>query len=136
MPAMADLVIKASDGTTDVTMNALAASGSDGTPAMWRHDTGVNAGVPSNARARLSVASKWNGPKTARQVTFEYVYPYAVQDTTTSLYSTPHQAVLKGIFTLPAGMPAAGLKEAAYRGLNAISATLIKQAAETGYAPT
>jgi hypothetical protein len=133
---MASITVKKYDGTTDIVYDALSASGGDSSPAVWRQDTGAAAGLPVGLRAWLKALTKWNSPKNARQMTFEYVYPYAVQSADTTLYSAKDRIVLTGIITLPQGVPASAINEAAYQGFNLLGSTLIKSAAAAGYAPT
>ncbi len=135
MPSMASITVKKNDGTTDIVYDALAGSGGDSSPAAWRQDTGAAAGLPVGLRSSFKVSSKWNGPKTARQLAFEYVMPYAVQDSTTTLYSAKDRVVLTGVVTMPQAIPASSLNEVA-QGLNLLAATLIKQSVQAGYAPT
>lgn len=135
MPAMASITVKKNDGTTDIVYDALSASGGDGSPAVWRQDTGAAAALPVGLRQTLKVWSTWNGPKTARQMKFNFVYPYAVQDSTTTLYSAKDRMVFDGIITMPQAIPAATLNEIAQLH-NLLAAALIKQAVQAGYAPT
>ncbi len=135
MPTMASITVKKYDGTTDIVYDALSASGGDGSPAVWRQDTGAAAGLPVGLRSQLKLWTMWNGPKTARQLKFNFVLPYAVQDSTTTLYSAKDRIVAEGIFTMPQAIPAATLNEV-YQILNLLGSTLVKQSAATGYAPT
>ncbi len=136
MPSMANITVKKYDGTTDIVYDALSGSGGDGSPAVWRQDTGAAAGLPVGHRSNLRMFSKWNGPKTARVCSFDAAFPYAVQDSTTTLYSAKDKAVFTGTFVLPTAIPAAWLNEATYQMANLIAATLIKQAMAAGYSPT
>lgn len=135
MPSMASLTVKKYDGTTDIVYDALSASGGDGSPSVWRQDTGAAAGLPVGLRSVLKLWTLWNGPKTARQAKFNFVFPYAVQDSTTTLYSAKDRVVFDGIVTVPQGIPASEINEAVYQGLNALAATLVKQSVAAGYAP-
>lgn len=135
MPSMASITVKKADGTTDIVYDSITASGGENSPAVWRQDTGAAAGLPVGLRSLFKLASKWNGPKTARQVTFEYVLPYAVQDSTTTLYSAKDRVVMTGIVTMPQGAPASLLNEAV-QGLNLMASTLVKSSVQAGYAPT
>jgi hypothetical protein len=136
MPAMASLTVKKADETTNIVYDALSASGGDGSPAVWRQDTGAVAALPVGLRAQFKLATTWNGPKTARQSKFNYVRPYAVQDSTTTLYSAKDRVVIDGIMTVPQGIPSTEINESIYQALNCLAASLIKQAASSGYAPT
>lgn len=135
MPSMASITVKKADGTTDIVFDSIAASGGESSPAVWRQDTGAAAGLPVGLRSLFKLASKWNGPKTARLITFELVQPYAFQDSTTTLYSAKDRVVMTGTITLPQALPAANLNEAVQL-LNLMSSTLIKSSVQAGYAPT
>lgn len=135
MPSMASITVKKADGTTDIVFDSLAASGGESSPAVWRQDTGAVAGLPVGLRSLFKVSSKWNGPKTARQVSFEMTMPYAVQDSTTTLYSAKDRVVLTGVITLPQAIPASALNESV-QALNLMASTLIKSSVQAGYAPT
>jgi hypothetical protein len=136
MPSMANIVVKKADDTTNITYDVVSASGGDMSPAVWRQDTGAVAGLPVGLRNVFKLSSKWNGPKTARQISFELTMPYAVQDSTTTLYSAKDRVVFNGMMTVPQGIPAANINEAVYQGLNLVGALLTRQAAAAGYAPT
>ncbi|DAD51716.1 coat protein [ssRNA phage Zoerhiza.2_10] len=135
MPTMASITVKKADTVTNIVYDALAASGGDNSPAVWRQDTGAAAGLPVGLRSQFRVLSKWNGPKTARQVSFEFIMPYAVQDSTTTKYSATDRVVASGLFTLPQGIPSTNLNEVV-QGLNLLASTLIASALQTGYAPS
>lgn len=134
MPSMASITVKKADGTTDIVYDAITASGGESSPAVWRQDTGAVAGLPVGLRSSFKVASKWNGPKTARQLQFAFEQPYAVQDSTTTLYSAKDRVVMSGVITLPQGIPASALNECV-QGLNLLASTLVKASAQAGYAP-
>lgn len=136
MPTMASVTVKKFDGTTDIIYDALSGSGGDGSPSVWRQDTGAAAGLPVGLRNVLKLNTQWNGPKTARQAKFNFVAPYAIQDSTTTLYSAKDRVVIDGVFTVPQGIPAANLNEAVYQACNLLAASLLKQAISAGYAPT
>jgi hypothetical protein len=136
MAAIANITVKKADGTTDIVYDAISGSGGDNSPAVWRQDTGAAAGLPVGLRSWLKMLTKWNGPKSARQVTFEYVSPYALQDSTTTKYSASDRVVVTGIITIPQAIPASQINEAVYQSLNLLASTLVKSSAASGYAPT
>lgn len=135
MPQMAPLTVKKDDGTTNIVYDVLNASGGDAAPAIWRQDTGAPAGLPVGLRSIFKLLSKWNGPKTARQTRFNFVMPYAVQDSTTTLYNAYDRVVLDGVITVPQGIPASVINEACAQSLNLLATTLVKQSCQAGYAP-
>jgi hypothetical protein len=67
---------------------------------------------------------------------FNFVSPYAVQDSTTTLYGAKDRVVFDGMITIPQGIPSSQINEAIYQGLNLLGATLVKQSGSSGYAPT
>lgn len=133
---MASITVKKADGVTDITYDAIAGSGGDGSPAVWRQDTGASAALPVGLRSLFKLWTVSNGPKTARQAKFNFVSPYAVQDSTTTKYSASDRVVVEGIMTVPQAIPAANINEAIYQACNLLAANLVKQAAANGYAPT
>lgn len=136
MPSMANITVKKFDGTTDIIYDALSASGGDGSPAVWRQDTGAIAALPVGLRSILKLWTTFNGPKTARQLKFNFTLPYATQDSTTTLYSAKDRVVLEGIMTLPQSVPATVLNEGVAQGFNLLASALVKSAGTAGYAPT
>lgn len=135
MPAMASLVVKKADETTNITYDALTGSGGDNSDAVWRQDTGAAAGLPVGHRAILTMRTVNNGPRTARRAVLTYSRPYSTQNTVTSKYETKDQVVARLEMTLPVAIPATELSESVRQFLNCAAATLVKQACESGYAP-
>jgi hypothetical protein len=136
MPAMANLVVKRFDGVTDITYDALAASGGDNSPAVWRQDTGAVTSIPVGLRQTFSLQTQWNGPRTARVARMKFTGPFIVQDSTTTLWAMQHRAIMDLSFILPQGIPPGSMNEFAYQGLNLAQALLIRQSVAAGYAPT
>lgn len=136
MPTMASITVKKYDGTTDIIYDALSGSGGDGSPAVWRQDTGAPAALPVGLRKVFKLLTQWNGPKSARQSKFNFVSPYATQDSTTTVYSAKDRVVIDGIATVPMNIPASEINEAIYQACNMLAANLIKQSMSAGYAAT
>lgn len=135
MPTMASITVKKADTTTDIVFDAITASGGEASAAVWRQDTGASASLPVGLRAQFTLTSKWNGPKTARQLQFNLAFPYAVQDSTTTLFSAKDRVVVSGVITLPQAIPASSLNEAVAQGMNLLASALVKSAMQAGYAP-
>lgn len=135
MPSMANITVKKYDGSTDIVYDALTGAGSDGSPAMWRQDTGATATLPVAMRAVFWLKSLWNGPRTARKLTFHYARPYAVQDSVSQKWSTSDKVVVDGTATVPQGIPPADINEAIYQACNLLAASLVKQSMTAGFAP-
>lgn len=135
MPAMANMTVKRADGTTDIIYDAQTGAGSDGSPAVWRQDTGASSTLPVGMRALFWLKSMWNGPRTARKLPFRYERPYAVQDSTTTKWSTSDRVIIEGTAIVPQGIPAADINEAIHQGCNLLASGLVKSSMTTGYAP-
>jgi len=136
MPNMASITVKKFDGTTDIVYDSVSASGGDGSPAVWRQDTGANTALPIGLRSLFKLWAGNNGPKTARQSKFNFVSPYAVQDSTTTKFSASDRVVIEGIATVPNSIPAANINEAIYQACNLLASSLIKQSIAGGYSAT
>lgn len=136
MPSMASVTVKKYDGTTDIVYDALSAAGGDGFPAVWRQDTGVATSVPYGLRKVLKLQTQPNAPKTARQARINFVAPYAVQDSTTTVWTAKDRFVFDGVATMPLAIPPSEINEAAYQLGNLLAHLLIKQSIAGGYAPT
>jgi len=133
---MANMTVKKFDGTTDIVFDALSPSAGDNVPAVWRQDTGNAAGLPVGLRSMVRMTTKDNGPKTARQVKLTFDFPYAVQDSTTTLYSAKDRVHGEVMFTVPVAIPATWINEAIAQAFNLIDHALIHSSAQAGYAPT
>lgn len=136
MPAIADVTVKKFDGTTDIVYAAISGSGGDSQPAVWRQDAGVTASLPLGHRKTAMLSTKYNGPRSARQAELTYIAPYAVQDSTTTKWSSTDRVQVKVFATVPLNIPASEVNEAVYQACNIAAATLIKSSMASGYAPT
>lgn len=135
MPSMASITVKKADETTNIVYDALTPAAGDRSPAVWRQDTGAVAGLPVGYRARLTFSTMNNGTNSARRGVIEFKRPYAVLNTTTGRYEARDSDWLKIEFVLPEAIPASERSESVRQALNLAASTLIKQAAEAGYAP-
>lgn len=136
MPSASSITVKKNDGTTDIVYDLLTASGGENSPFVVRQDTGAPSGLPVGLRPVLTVNSKWNGNKTARQLPVLFKYPYATQDTTTQLYKGAGDVVFSGMLTAPVSLPQSVIDEAVSQGFNLIASTLVKAMGKAGYAAT
>lgn len=135
MPAMANIVVKKADGTTDITYDALTGAAGDGSKAVWRQDTGAVSALPVGHRATLEMATTFNGPRTARVARFSFKRPYSTQNASTTKYETADSVVLSGTIVVPLSIPASEINEAVYQALNLLSSSLVKTSSAAGYAP-
>lgn len=135
MPAVAAIVVKKADETTNITYDALTGAAGDGSAAVWRQDTGAVAGMPVGHRASLEMKTVNSGTKSARRALFVYKYPYSTQNTVTSKYEAADLVEVSMNATMPKAIPASVLSEAVRQAMNLFQSTLIKQSLEAGYAP-
>jgi hypothetical protein len=134
--AIATITIKKADGTTDVHYDPVTAAQGDGNPAVWRLRE-VDAAYPVGLTPTFEVITRWNGPKTARVMTNKFVYPFAVNDiTTTTMVSKDRVVIQNGQSTMPVNIPATVLSEAAAEYSNLMGSAAVKSILSSGYAPT
>lgn len=133
MPQMANITVKAANGTTDVVFTAMNPSAGDTVPALWRAEAeGANAA----SRPSFTMVSKWNGPKTARRIESHYVHPYAVTDSTTGVSSVSDRIPFHVVCTVPASIPDTVIAEAIARAVGLHTTALVKDSLKAGFAPT
>lgn len=131
MPQMANVTIKAANGSTDVVYVAKVPSAGDKTPARWSVDAANT--VPAY-RPQLEMVTRSNGPRNARIVEINLSYPVTgvVNGNEVKLGSVP----VKVYATVPTNLPDTATKEPLYQIGNLLSSALIRASLETGYAPT
>lgn len=132
MPAIANIVVKKNDGTTDVTYTAIVPSSGDKNAAVWRNQS---VGTAAAHRPEYRISSEFNGPRTARRVKETYVYPVTAVGTDGKT-NVVDKAIKEVTWTLPVTMPDADINEFVSQGANLDASTLIKDSVKTGYAPT
>lgn len=130
MPALADIVIKKSDGTTNVTWTAIAGAAGDGNPAVFRNNT---VGTALNERPTLLVKTTSNGSKTARRLRGDFSWPITgvLNGLTQVVGRTP------GDFSIlvPQNQDEATIREQAHQFANLIASAIIKASMSEGFAP-
>jgi len=130
---MADITIKKSDGTTNVTYTQVTASGGEKSPAVWRDNS---FGGTIGQRPELRVRAQANGSQTTRRVEGSYTMPQLYTDTTTSLSKVAARANASFSAAVPLDMTDAQLSEFAAQFGNLVASTLLKSVLASGYAPT
>lgn len=133
MPDMANVVVKANDGTTDVTYTKVVAAAGDKTPAVWRNN-GV--GDAAGKRPEVRLASQNSGqPAEARRLNWSGSYPSLVTSTDTGVTSVVAKATFTFQATLPVGMKQTDVDEACSQFTNFLASSLVKESLKAGYAP-
>jgi len=133
MSAIADIIVKKADNTTSLTFSAIAGSGGDTSPAVWRSNS---AGGTPGQQPTMSVKTQWNGPKTVRRLQVDAVFPQVYTDANTGLTQVRDRATLSATFQCPTVMTVAYLQEFAAQITNLMASQLIKDSISAGYAPT
>lgn len=133
MPSMANITVKANNGTTDVVYTAMSPSSGDGVPAVWRNEAG---GTATAFKTSLQLVSKYNGNKTARRLNATYYMPQTATDSTTSLTRVVNTVPINFSIALPVETPQTIIDEAVSQFANLLVSTLIKDSLKSGYAPT
>lgn len=132
MPNMADITVKKADGSTNVTYVKQQPSAGDNQPAIWKE---VTTGEVRSGQPTLSARARSNGNLGARRLDGSYLYPKVRDD-------AGGNPVVKGGLSMslsilvPQDMTDAEISEGVNQGLNLFSATLFKESATTGYAPS
>lgn len=137
MPAVANIVVKKADETTNITYDALTGAAGDGSKAVWRQDTGAAASLPVGMRAMMTMATVSNGPRTARRAVIEFKRPFATLNPSTNRWESSDSVVSRLEVTVPQGIPASEISESVFQYFNLLGAAngLIKQAVVAGFAP-
>jgi len=130
---MANITVKAANGTTDVVYTAMAPSSGDGVAAVWRNEA---AGSAAAFKPSFSLVSKYNGNKTARRMNATYYMPQTATDTTTSLTSVVNSVPITFSVALPLEVPQTVIDEAVHQLTNLLASTLVRDALKAGFAPT
>lgn len=131
MPSIASITVKKADGTTDVVYTAVAGASGDKTPAVFRNNT---VGTTTAERPLLQVQSLSNGPKTARRINCDYVWPLVTTDAGGNKVVSGKMSATASVL-VPQNQDPAVIKEQAYQFGNLMAAALIKSTFEEGYAP-
>jgi len=132
MTAMADITIKKSDGTTDITWSAVTASAGDKTPALWRSTS------PSGTTGQkpwFSMSGRSNAAGDVRRVDLSGAFPSVYTDSNTGLTQVLSKIPMSLTIAMPQNVSQSDIDEAVYQFFNLVSSSLIKGSTRYGYAP-
>lgn len=127
MPNMANITVKAANGTTDVVYNALTPSAGDSVSAMWRPNA---ASTIAGHRPVVQMRTQFNGPRTARRVHISGKYPVVVGGAIVATIPVEYN------MTLPTGIEDSAAAEAVHQFNNLLVNILITDSIKAGFAPT
>lgn len=132
MPSMANITVKAANGTTDVVLQQKNPSSGDGTVALWRADALASVNY---AKPTVSVSARPIKAGTTRRITERVSYPYAVTDSTTGQIKVIDTIYKKVEWDIPQGIPDSVVAEAVALGSNVEVSALMVSVVKEGYAP-
>lgn len=131
MPQMADVTVKANDGTTNVVYVAMSPSAGDRVPSQWR----VNAAnARANLRPKFELVSQKNGAGTARRL--QAVFRYPCVETLNGVETLVATVPIDVTWTIPLNATDTAIAEAVSQFANLLASTLIKDSVKAGFAPT
>lgn len=135
MAAIANITVKANDGSTDVIWYAQVGAGGDVSPARWESVAAGEGSVQS--RPSFELRSRWNGPKTVRRLDGVIVFPQAYEYPESSgLAVVANRSTFSFSVALPTAMSTATMAEMVAQAANLLKATAIQDSLKSGYAPT
>lgn len=132
MPTMANITVKASNGTTDVVYTAMSPSSGDTTSAVWRNEA---AGAAAAFKPTFSMSTRNNGNRTGRRITAVYDYPQTVTDVN-GVVTIANRIPISVSILIPLTAPDTAVAEAVAQGTNLLVSTLIRDSMKSGYAPS
>jgi len=130
MAIIANLTVKKSDGTTDVTFTAQNGAGSSQEPAFWQNT--ASSTVRSN-RDGMTMRSHLNGTKQARRVDVQT--SFAVRRTINSVETVVGRIPVDFSVPIPEWATDAEVAEAVDQSINLIASVSIRTAIKSGFAP-
>lgn len=129
MTAMANIVVKANDGSTDITYTQLCASAGDKTPARWHV---AETAVPSAYRKTAEMSSRFNANRDARRVEVLTRRPVtAVVNGAITLVATP---MMSTTLVAPTSVVQSEIDEIVAQHANLLKSTLMQACLKEGYA--
>lgn len=130
MPSMANITVK-NAAAADVVYTAAVPSAGDRSPAKW---VATALSAIMGFRPWFSMATRDNGPKTARQVDFNYNFP--LTQTVGGVETKIGNVVASGSVVVPNYVDAAIPADAFTQFGNLLASALVRSGVSEGYAPT
>jgi len=132
MAALADITIKKADGTTDIVWSAVAGSGGDKSPAIWRSNSAVGT---TGQNPVMNCTARWNTAGDVRRVDFSATFPSVYTNASTGQVETRAKMNFTGSFAVPQNISATDINEFAAQIPNLVASALLKGSIATGFAP-
>lgn len=126
MPNLANITVKASNGTTDVIYTGITPGNATDYSVHKSPALGATDETRPEFRTQVKqIATGW-------RVTTWYMYPYSIVSTDTGVTSVRRKLLSKRVSDLPRDVPAAVLAEFAAQGANLEASSLIKSLTTEG----
>jgi hypothetical protein len=129
---MANITVLDNVGAS-VVFNAATPSAGDRSPAVWRDNS---ASSVAGYRPEFRVLSRDNGKRTARHLSISMRYPVTFTDLATGRVSLLATIPFSLEVTLPTNIDVADNRNAYVEFANLVTSSLLRDVAETGFAPT
>ncbi|DAD52319.1 coat protein [ssRNA phage SRR6960799_23] len=134
MPDMANITVKAANGSTDVVYDKCTPSAGDSVPAIWR---ATAAGTSANTRPELRMTSQDVGQGSSfRRTRLTFRYPWSVTDANLGITTVKDYIQVNRDIVAPKGCPSAIVDEAVAQFANLNDSSLIVTSDQVGFAPT
>lgn len=131
MPKMDNIVIKDSDGTTNVTYSAKTPSAGDKSSAVWKCDS---VGTVNASRPTFTIVAQDNGTGKARRFRTSFIYPKTRLDPNGNVI-VAGGASGESSHLIPQDMTKAEIQAYAAHHANLLASALIQACLNDGYAP-
>lgn len=131
MADMANISVKAANGTTDVIFVKKTPSAGDTVAATWLADA---LSTYASFRPSYSMKTRFNGPKTARRVESSFRYPVTEVQNSVTVKIGEIPIEINGV--IPLNVTDAAIAEAIALAGNLFVSTLVRDSFRAGYAPT
>lgn len=131
MATIANIVVKKTDGTTDVTFTAQNGAASGTEPALWMNTA---SSVVRNFRDQLTMKARLNGTKQARRIDVQSVF--VVRRTINTVETAVGRIPIDFSVPVPEWATDAEVAEAVDQTINLLASSHIRTHVKSGFAPT
>ncbi len=133
MTAIADIVVKKADNSTNITWSGVAGSAGD-SPALWRSNSANSGTVGQKPTLELKARSSSKGA--VRWIDFKVTYPAVYTETNTSLTKVLSTMILSGSVSVPQGISSTDMSEFAAQATALLHDSMVTGSITSGYGPT
>jgi|SwirhirootsSR3_FD_contig_111_845676_length_3481_multi_7_in_0_out_0_2 hypothetical protein len=132
MTAIASIVVKKADNTTNITWSGVNGAAGN-SPALWRS---TSASGTVGQQPTLSLSGKWNADQTVRRLDGKVIFPSVYTDTNSSLTKIRSTMNMSFSIAVPQDVAATDLAEFAAQATALLHDAMITGSINSGFAPT